>query len=1021
MTGDPTPAAPTRDAPTRAAPTPAGPPPATFAPVVDRTVEALVFDWDGTAVPDRRADAHDVRRRVEALTSAGVHVVIVTGTHLSNVDDQLGARPGGRGRLAICCNRGSEVFTVTGDGPHLLHRRQATPGEDAALDRAAARTVELLGERGVAAAVVAERLNRRKIDLIPLPEWADPAKADIARLTDAVAERLAAAGVAGLTEVVALADGAAQEAGLADPRITSDVKHVEIGLTDKSDSAVWAAGWLAAEGVTGGLVLVGGDEFGPLGGVEGSDSFMLVPDLARATVVSVGVEPGGVPDGVVHVGGGPARFGAILDDQLARRTERRVPAVDHDPAWVVPLSGRRDDERVGGSIGALGNGLTGTRGSLEGGGPGSDPLFLVGGVYDADGTLLPGPVWTTVDRPGRTDATPHPAVHRVLDLRTGVLLRAGDGPGFRSLRFASLADPHTLALRVEGTEPGLTGGKPLRPPAADVAFERHDLGRLAGAHTGPAGTGITAVARDLESSSGGRRTVERLVTWSTDAGAAPGPSLDDAVSRLVDAEARSFDGLLADHRRAWADRWSDAGVTIDGDPEAELAARFAVFHLLSSADDHGEAAVGPRGLTGRAYGGHVFWDADVFVLPALCALRPAAARAMLEYRIRRLPAARQAAVDQGARGARFPWESAGDGVDVTPRKVLGQDGELVPVASGLHERHIVADVAWAADHYAAWTGDGGFLDGPGRDLMIETARYWSSTVHRGAAGDAHLYGVEGPDEYHDVVDDNAFTNVMARWNLRRGADLLAASGRPDERAEAGTWRDLAGRLVDGWDPVRGIYEQFAGYFSLEPLLMAEIARPPVLADILLGAGRVAASQLIKQADVLMLHHLVPDEVVAGSLGPCLDFYGPRTAHGSSLSPAVHASLLARAGRPDEALELFHLAAGLDLDDLTGTTAGGLHLATMGGVWQALAFGFLGLAAVDGTLDVRPCLPTAWDALGLTFRFAGRRVTVRADHGQVTVTSDAPLPVHVAGAPPARFDPGTTTVDYAGPTTDRSTP
>ncbi len=181
-----------------------------------------------------------------------------------------------------------------------------------------------------------------------------------------------------------------------------------------------------------------------------------------------------------------------------------------------------------------------------------------------------------------------------------------------------------------------------------------------------------------------------------------------------------------------------------------------------------------------------------------------------------------------------------------------------------------------------------------------------------------------------------------------------------------------------------MYEQFAGYWDLEPLEIATFAPPPVAADVLLGADRVQGSQLIKQADVVMLHHLVPDELVPGSLASDVDFYEPRTAHGSSLSPAVHAAVLARAGQPDRALGLFRMAARLDLDDLTGTAAGGVHLATLGGLWQAFAGGFLGVRPNAGVLHIDPCLPTEWQALTLSFRFEGHPVTVRADHAAVTV-------------------------------------
>jgi trehalose/maltose hydrolase-like predicted phosphorylase len=432
-----------------------------------------------------------------------------------------------------------------------------------------------------------------------------------------------------------------------------------------------------------------------------------------------------------------------------------------------------------------------------------------------------------------------------------------------------------------------------------------------------------------------------------------------------------------------------------------LAARFAVFHLLACARGDGEAAVGARGLSGPAYGGHVMWDADVFVLPALAAIHPAAARAMLEYRIRRLPAARQAAQESGFVGARFPWESATTGRDVTPRQFVGKSGEVIEIRTGELEEHIVADVAWAASEYAAWTGDSAFLRGPGADLLLDTARYWASRVTIEPDGRGHVRGVIGPDEYHEVVDDNAFTNVMARWNLRRGADLADELGLADEAAR---WRQLASTVVDGWDADRRLYEQFAGYFALEPLLIDQFADPPVAADVVLGARRVRGSQLLKQADVLMLHHLVPGEAEPGSLATNLAFYEPRTAHGSSLSPATHAALLARAGEPDRALVPFRIAARLDLDDLTGTTAGGLHLATMGGLWQALAYGFCGLRPGGDTLHVDPKLPSEWSALALHLQFRGEPVAIRAEHDRVVIDCAAPLPVRIGGTEPQSCRP-----------------
>jgi len=249
------------------------------------------------------------------------------------------------------------------------------------------------------------------------------------------------------------------------------------------------------------------------------------------------------------------------------------------------------------------------------------------------------------------------------------------------------------------------------------------------------------------------------------------------------------------------------------------------------------------------------------------------------------------------------------------------------------------------------------------------------------------------------VDDNAYTNVMARWNLRAAADAADSAGLA--REESVRWRELAGRIVDNYDQVSGCYEQFAGYFRLEPLLIADFAAPPVAIDLLLGRERVATSQLIKQPDVLMLHHLVPGEVAAGSLAPNLDYYGPRTAHGSSLSPAVTASLLARAGRTDEALAMFRIALALDLEDLTGTTAAGLHMANLGGVWQALLAGFAGVRVRAGALSVDPRLPGAWGSLQLRFRCLGRRVRLDVTRERVEIATSAPLLAGLEGQAPRR--------------------
>jgi len=683
----------------------------------------------------------------------------------------------------------------------------------------------------------------------------------------------------------------------------------------------------------------------------------------------------------------PLELSAVLVDQIARRRRGELPIVVQHSEWTLTVDGVDPLlERVHESLLTLVDGSLGTRGSVLTGHVRANTTVLMSGVYTRTGAeahLLAAPRWNTI----LLDESSPGSVHRVLDLHAGVLqqqLRSEIGQ-IDSLLLSSLARPATVALRLIDRGAGMRVSRPLAPPSGPTCEEGDSDGSAWMRVRGRPGS-IVAAAQDQLRGNASHRVLDRVAAYE---GVARGVADERAaVDRLDQALLIGFDGLLSEHRRAWASRWEDADVRIDGDPGLQLAVRFAIFHLLASASDGGEAAVGARGLTGSAYRGHVFWDTDVYVMPALVATHPQAARAMLEYRVRRLPAAIRAARAQRRAGARFPWESAWSGRDVTPRQARGSRGELVPILTGELEEHIVADVAWAAACYIDWTGDEVFASGPGRELIVQTARWWASRIELDEQGRGHIRGVIGPDEYHEGVDDNAFTNVMARWNLRRAADAGSAVLDGRERLR---WLELADAIVDGYDATTGIYEQFAGFHALEPLVIAEVAdKRPVDADMLLGRERTRAAQVVKQPDVLMLHYLVPDEVAPGSLAPNLDFYEPRTSLGSTLAPGVHAALLARAGRVVEAIEMLRLTARIDLDEIGQAAAGGLHLAAMGGVWRALAFGFAGLRPVGDALAIAPVLPPQWDALELRVRFRNSRVRLRLEPGAVEASADPPV-------------------------------
>ncbi len=766
-----------------------------------------------------------------------------------------------------------------------------------------------------------------------------------------------------------------------------------------ADSAAMIADTLSRHGVSFGAVLV----VGAPGDNPGDRAHDLLPasgSEARATWVSIGEEPGRSEGDAIRQEGS-ATLRALLQDQLARRSAHEVPAVDHDPLWSLAVDGFDPNlEPAHETLCTLSDGRIGTSGNPPSLHESSAPRVLAV-LYDGDGArskLLPCPLWNLAWRPLPEGAE----LRRVLDLRAGLLwtdVSTEEGAA-QAVAFSSLARPGTAVLRTHGSPDLLDPGSSLtEPPGGSIRSAGSTDGAAWMAADASPG-GVVAAGIDERRFTHDAEALDRFTAYRLDGRSRP--AVADAVQAAEGARRAGFERLLVEHRDAWAQRWRGADVRIEGDDRLQRAVRFALFHLMASVSDGGEAPVGARGLSGHAYRGHVFWDADVFVLPFLAATHPRAARAMLEYRIRRLGAANRRAITQRRGGARFPWESARTGDDVTPSSARDRAGNEILVRTGEYEEHIVADVAWAAAQYEAWSGDEDFAAGPGRVLLLETARYWASRIEPDREGRGHIRGVIGPDEYHEQVDDNAYTNVMARWNLRRAAS--AARG-PDEEAEAERWVDLAEGLVDGYDPSTGLYEQFAGFFGLEPLVIADVApRRPIAGDLLLGYDRVHRAQVVKQADVLMLHHLVPDEVAPGSLVPNLEYYEPRTAHGSSLSPGVHASLFARAGRLAEAVEALDLTSRIDLDDLTETTAGGLHLATMGSLWQAIAFGIAGLRPQADVLEVDPRLPPRWRSLSVVVSFRSSRVLVQVDDSRVLISADRPIMVRVGDREPAHVTP-----------------
>jgi len=737
-----------------------------------------------------------------------------------------------------------------------------------------------------------------------------------------------------------------------------------------------------------------------------------------------------------------ALFSAVPDfDEVSLRLT--------DPTWCL----REDDyepalEHELESRFTVANGFIGVRGSLDLPTEASRPQTFVAGLFD----LRPGPPALSARVPapqafaigllvdgerldiGRGSVRQHV---RLLDYRSGILrsiwrheLPSGRGVSLESLRFACLANPNLavqqLRLEFEGPadvtirQVGL--GKDVLQPGnlpslwstndgllaiacfqeVRLQIDRQDPSRW----LGPA---------SLESTVRCHRGLSLLQLTSYGLSNSAESAANQAQEALRKGKRSGLGGLHNRHVAHWQKRWETSDVAVEGDAEAQQALRLAVYHLNSAVDPMiSTSSIGARGLTGDGYMGHVFWDTEMFMLPFYTLTWPEAARSLLRYRHQTLAAARAKAHRLGFRGALYAWESTDTGEEATPPYAIGPRGEVIAIRSGDLEHHVSAAVAYAVWQYWQATHDVDFLLRYGAEILLETARFWASRCRLEEDGLYHIRNVIGPDEYHEGVDDNAYNNCLAAWNIERGletADLLAR--RWPER-----WQDLAGELrlnaaeLERWhstatamriprDPRTALLEQFAGYFGLEQVDLSDFAARTAPMDVLLGAERTRRSQVIKQADVTMLLALLPEVFTPESRKHNFEYYESRCGHGSSLSPPIHAWVAARLGLMELAMRYFRETAAIDLNDSMGNSASGLHMAALGGLWQATVFGFGGLTLRADGLSFEPHLPEGWNRLCFPVQWRRRRLTVELSRTrqalEVKLEHGSPMTIYAGGA------------------------
>jgi alpha,alpha-trehalose phosphorylase len=712
------------------------------------------------------------------------------------------------------------------------------------------------------------------------------------------------------------------------------------------------------------------------------------------------------------------------------------------------------------SVFAVGNGYLGIRGAPEEGAPSHDPGVILNGLHETWPILYPedahglARVGQTIvnatdgsiirlfidDEPLDLSGAGLTRFERVLDLSTGVLSREvewetprGGRVLIRSRRLASLEDRHLGAMDYEVVAldehvriaicselvthaPGETADDPRRgkgfaekvlvpvTACADGAravlqlatrssglhmacgMEHHvDSASAVTVETTAEGDGARVVVlAELEPGASLRLSKFVAYHWAAQA---PAGDLAARVDRTLDrARGQGYGAIEEQHRRHVAAFWRRSDIELSGAPDLQRSVRFNLFQLLQATARSEGLGVPAKGVTGRGYEGHYFWDTEIYVVPFLVHTDPRRAKQVLSFRCGMLDAARERARQVGHAGALYPW-----------RTITGQEASAW-YAAGTAQYHINADIAYALRHYTWVTGDLGFVLDQGAEVMIETARLWMDLGFFSDRRDGRfcINGVTGPDEYTSVVDNNAYTNLMAKENLEGAVRVLDWLAGQDPQAHAAlmrstaltvaeiaSWRRAAEHMYVPRHEQLGIVLQDEHFLDRERWDFA--GTPAEKHPLLLHYHplELYRHQVIKQTDVVLATYLVEHNFSEEETRRTFDYYDPLTTGDSTLSACVQSVIASAVGYAEPALRYFKDACAVDLLDTHGNTADGIHVASCGGTWLALVAGFGGLRDFDGELRFQPRLPSEWERL--RFRVQARGQLVEVDMTQEATT------------------------------------
>lgn len=695
----------------------------------------------------------------------------------------------------------------------------------------------------------------------------------------------------------------------------------------------------------------------------------------------------------------------------------------------------------------IGNGYMGIRGTLEEHGKEQLAAVNLAGIFDKVGDgwreplNAPNPLHTVLSVGGETLALPEkqPISHtQGLDYRHGIFFRkttwavGGGEVTVDSQRIAHMGRYHLILHRYR-----VTASAPMRleitadieddiwelhgPHYSETAYEIQDNTILCSAKV-QNGKDRVAVGRSCTLEGAEASYAERakglcfqvnleagkcvtLISISAVCTTADSCSPEEKVVELL--QEADYDTLFASHKDAWEKIWAAGEVELYGDDLARDTLNYSLYHLNSIAPRHADnLSIPARGLSGQTYKGAVFWDSEMFILDYFLYTQPEVARSMVRYRIDTLPGALEKAKQYGWQGAFYAWESQEGGFDGC------SDYNVTDVFTGRPMRtffkdkqvHISSAVARAIMQYVLVTGDKTLLSQGGARTVLECARFYYSLLVGYASSDRwEIHDVIGPDEYHERVNNNAYTNRMAlatiRWALD-GAKLLRESDPKAYKnfcAQTGA-EELLPKLKKAAEklyvPVpneKGVIEQFDGYFSLEDASVAEVRGRLLDAKEYWGGayGVASQTQVIKQADVVTMLEFFHNDYPVETLKANWDYYAPRTEHGSSLSACMYALLSCRCGDAKDAYPFFMKSAQADWlgggKQWAGLVyIGGTHPAAAGGAWKVLAQGFGGLEVENGVPVVKPCLPEGWKKVTLKCCVHGKwyRLELTQEKGKI---------------------------------------